>query len=95
MIAHTMHFPWGIGVVFWRYTVERGPNHIEWWEALLLLVMYAGYVVLMKFNEDLHKVIDRWLAKGKTQPSDIEDKQVEVEDDHPFKRRTKNKENLE
>ena len=85
-------FSLGILAYFFGGTqTERGPNHIEWWEALLLLVMYAGYVILMKYNENLHKVIDKWLAKGKTQPSDMEEKKVEIKDDHPFRRRTKDK----
>ena len=46
---------------------------------------------LYAFFMDLHKVIDKWLAKGKTQPSDMEEKKEEIKDDHPFRRRTKDK----
>jgi len=31
------------------------PNEILWWEALILFLMYGGYVLLMYFNEALHK----------------------------------------
>eukprot|EP00591_Stephanopyxis_turris_P012224 CAMPEP_0195528142 /NCGR_PEP_ID=MMETSP0794_2-20130614/30171_1 /TAXON_ID=515487 /ORGANISM="Stephanopyxis turris, Strain CCMP 815" /LENGTH=632 /DNA_ID=CAMNT_0040659219 /DNA_START=409 /DNA_END=2303 /DNA_ORIENTATION=+ len=30
---------------------------VVWWEALILLGMYVGYVVLMYFNETLHKLL--------------------------------------
>lgn len=28
---------------------------LEWWEALILLLVYVGYIVLMKFNQYLVK----------------------------------------
>ena len=56
-------FSLGILAYFFGGTqTERGPNHIEWWKHFLLLVMYAGYVHLVKYN-GVHKVIDRWLAE--------------------------------
>lgn len=30
---------------------------LEWWEALILLVMYIAYIVLMKFNKYLMKLL--------------------------------------
>ena len=32
-------------------------HQIQWWEALLLLAMYAGYVVLMAYNRELYRKI--------------------------------------
>mmetsp|Transcript_30656 Transcript_30656/g.45377 ORF Transcript_30656/g.45377 Transcript_30656/m.45377 type:complete len:651 (+) Transcript_30656:40-1992(+) len=33
------------------------PAKVELWESIVLFVMYLGYVLLMKFNEKLHKMI--------------------------------------
>jgi len=40
-------------------------NYIYWWEALLLLLMYVGYVVLMFNNAKLYKWLDARLNKDK------------------------------
>lgn len=85
-----------LGVLAYFFGGGAVPGVIEWWESLLLLVLYAGYVILMKYNENLHQVIERWLNKGKTAPeSEKEDeasqKIIEATDDHPFRRRTQHK----
>lgn len=84
-----------LGVLAYFFGGGKNPGVIEWWESLLLLVLYAGYVVLMKFNENLHQVIERWLSKGKTAPeSEKEDEEQKIADpteDHPFRRRTQHK----
>ncbi len=33
------------------------PGEIYWWEALILFLMYIGYIILMGFNEKLYKMI--------------------------------------
>jgi len=40
-------------------------NYIMWWEALLLLTLYALYVVFMKFNEQAERGIKRLLSKNR------------------------------
>jgi len=40
-------------------------NYIMWWEALLLLTLYALYVIFMKFNEQAERGIKRLLSKNR------------------------------
>ena len=40
-----------------------GENFIEWWESLILFVMYLGYVTVMKFNVQLQGAITRCCCK--------------------------------
>jgi len=44
---------------------KSGPNQIEWWEALILLCMYGGYVFLMSRNQKLHTMCNEYLQKAK------------------------------
>ncbi|KAG7238193.1 hypothetical protein INR49_031108 [Caranx melampygus] len=50
-----------------------------WWESLVLIVMYAGYILIMKFNGRAHRYFDRRnkssvnLANGLTGSTDLED----------------------
>lgn len=43
-------------------------EEIEWWEALILFLMYFGYVIFMKYNQDVYHWILR-KQKRATQPS--------------------------
>jgi len=47
------------------------PGVIEWWEALVLFLLYFGYVILMKYNQALYK-----LLAGK------EEESVDTNEDH-------------
>ena len=31
----------------------------QWWEALILLLLYVGYIVIMKFNPYLLKLLEK------------------------------------
>ena len=66
-----------------------GANKVELWESIVLLLMYAGYVILMKYNEVLHQKLLKCLTRTKTSPaeSDLVKKQLSS-DAHPFKRKT-------
>lgn len=44
---------------------KSGPNKIEIWEALVLLLMYAGYVTVMKFNQVIRTKIMSLVNKTK------------------------------
>jgi K+-dependent Na+/Ca+ exchanger-like protein len=41
------------------------PNEIEVWEALVLFALYIGYVVFMKFNENVHFAITKRVNMNK------------------------------
>lgn len=41
------------------------PNEIEMWEGLIMLTLYVGYVVFMKFNEELYNRISRRIQRSK------------------------------
>ncbi|XP_035709634.1 sodium/potassium/calcium exchanger Nckx30C isoform X2 [Folsomia candida] len=40
-------------------------SYIKWWEALLLLTIYAAYVTFMKFNQSIESVVKRVLFKNR------------------------------
>lgn len=40
------------------------PGEIESWEAIVLFLLYIGYVVLMKFNETLASFVKKLFSKG-------------------------------
>ena len=40
-------------------------NKIEWWEALILLLIYLSYVVFMKFNQLVEATVKRIIFKNK------------------------------
>lgn len=50
-----------------------------WWESLILILMYAGYILIMKFNGRAHRYFDRRkkgsvnLTNGLTGSTDLED----------------------
>lgn len=39
-------------------------NLIVWWEAALLLLLYAAYVSFMRWNEDVERVVKRFLYRN-------------------------------
>lgn len=41
------------------------PNQIDWYEALILFVLYIGYVVLMAYHLHLYRAIERCRGRGK------------------------------
>jgi len=45
--------------IFFRVS---SPNEIEWWEALVLFLLYLGYVTLMRNSEDLRKWVEGFLG---------------------------------
>lgn len=56
----------------------NSPEEIELWEALVLLFLYIGYVVLMKFNVTLENMINRSLGKEcAIEPSQKDDEKVD------------------
>ncbi|XP_067099217.1 sodium/potassium/calcium exchanger 4a [Osmerus mordax] len=50
---------------------------IVWWESLILVVMYSGYIIIMKFNSQLQSYFsgkeEKALANGNTASSELED----------------------
>ncbi|XP_041838722.1 sodium/potassium/calcium exchanger 3-like isoform X1 [Melanotaenia boesemani] len=52
---------------------------VSWWESLVLILMYAVYILIMKFNGRAHRYFDRRkknsvnLANGLTGSTDLED----------------------
>jgi len=46
---------------------------IEWWEALLLFLMYFGYVTLMAYNEQLQERALKWASGGRTTDDEGDD----------------------
>ena len=39
-------------------------NAIHWWEALLLLMLYAAYVSFMRFNDRVERVVKRFIYRN-------------------------------
>nr|XP_015206715.1 PREDICTED: sodium/potassium/calcium exchanger 4 isoform X3 [Lepisosteus oculatus] len=52
-------------------------DKIVWWESLILIIMYAGYIMIMKFNTSMQNYftgkVDKNLANGNTMSSELED----------------------
>ncbi|KAK6479126.1 sodium/potassium/calcium exchanger 4-like [Huso huso] len=52
-------------------------EQIDWWEALILILMYAGYILIMKFNTSLQifftAKVGKNLANGGTVSNETED----------------------
>ncbi|XP_051578256.1 sodium/potassium/calcium exchanger 4-like [Myxocyprinus asiaticus] len=50
---------------------------IVWWESLVLIIMYVGYIIIMKFNTSLQNYFagkeDKGVANGNTVISEMED----------------------
>ncbi|XP_064188888.1 sodium/potassium/calcium exchanger 4a isoform X2 [Anguilla rostrata] len=50
---------------------------IVWWESLVLVVMYAGYILIMKFNTSMQNYFtgkeDKGVANGNTVANELED----------------------
>ncbi|CAG5078612.1 Oidioi.mRNA.OKI2018_I69.PAR.g9034.t1.cds [Oikopleura dioica] len=44
---------------------------IDWWESLLLLICYAAYVIFMKYNVIVEKLVKSKLSKGGTSTESI------------------------
>jgi len=40
-------------------------DEIEWWEALILFLVYISYVCFMKFNQTVERAVKRMLYKNK------------------------------
>jgi K+-dependent Na+/Ca+ exchanger-like protein len=52
------------------------PNEIWWYEALILLALYAGYVTIMKFNENLRAKV--YACVGYNKDNKVVDGDVEM-----------------
>uniref|UniRef100_A0A8C2GNC3 Solute carrier family 24 member 4a n=1 Tax=Cyprinus carpio TaxID=7962 RepID=A0A8C2GNC3_CYPCA len=52
-------------------------DKILWWESLILIVMYVGYIIIMKFNTSIQNYFsgkkDKSVANGNTVISEMED----------------------
>jgi len=48
---------------------NKHKSVIVWWEAVVLLCLYAGYVMLMKYNERLEKWVKSKMKKSKVAPA--------------------------
>lgn len=50
---------------------------IVWWESLILILMYVGYIIIMKFNTSMQNYFsgkeDKGVANGNTVTSEMED----------------------
>ncbi|XP_061102887.1 sodium/potassium/calcium exchanger 4a [Conger conger] len=50
---------------------------IVWWESMILVVMYAGYILIMKFNTSMQNYFtgkeDKGVANGNTVANELED----------------------
>lgn len=55
------YYSFGLGLLSLFFGVIT-PQKIEWWEALILLLAYLGYVILMKFHVNVYKFICRNLG---------------------------------
>ncbi len=78
--------------VFFGGDYGAGKNKIELWESIVLLCMYAGYVLLMKYNEVIHQKLLGFMKSSKTAPEGVKPPATEDSEDlHPFKRKHKSK----
>ncbi|XP_019912059.1 sodium/potassium/calcium exchanger 4 isoform X2 [Esox lucius] len=58
---------------------------VVWWESLILVVMYCGYIIIMKFNQSLQKLFTRKGCKDKNQANGNAAASSEMEDVKPSK----------
>lgn len=58
------------GVDYYGGKGEYAENYIEWWESLILFVMYMGYVTVMKFNVQLQGKVTKMCCKSKSGDDD-------------------------
>ena len=61
------------------------PNEIVWWEALVLFLMYVGYVLLMWKNADLYKALTGKVLEYPDEDDDDEEATGPEEQDDPEK----------
>ena len=48
-------------------------SEVMWWEALIMLIFYIGYIVIMKFNKNLEGLVTKLPCIS----SDVEDANTE------------------
>ena len=48
------YYAFGLGILSIFFSVTT-PSKIDWWEALILFILYLGYVLFMKFNEQAYE----------------------------------------
>ncbi|XP_041721837.1 sodium/potassium/calcium exchanger 4-like [Coregonus clupeaformis] len=58
---------------------------VVWWESLVLVLMYCGYIIIMKFNQSLQKLFTRKGGKDKNQANGNAAASSEMEDVKPSK----------
>ena len=62
------------------------PDEVEWWEALILFLMYIGYILLMWKNADLYKMLT---GKVLEYPEEDDDDDDDYEDRHNHNQQNK------
>lgn len=58
-------------LVLWLFFGFLTPNKIFWYEAILLLVLYVIYVLLMSKNDKLEGIANKCVAKCRNKPAEV------------------------
>jgi Ca2+/Na+ antiporter len=52
-----VYYACGLGVLASVLVGFSNAREVTWWEASILLVMYVGYVIVIKYNRRLYKML--------------------------------------
>ena len=75
LFRDTSYYTVGL-IVLAAFTGFTSKNYIEWWEALILFLMYFGYILLMWQNKNLYKAVTGKVLEYPDEDDDDDD------DDH-------------
>jgi len=75
LFRDTSYYTVGL-IVLAVFTGFTSKNYIEWWEALILFLMYFGYILLMWQNKNLYKAVTGKVLEYPDEDDDDDD------DDH-------------
>ena len=57
LVRDCVYYACGLGVLASVLVGFSNAREVTWWEASILLVMYVGYVIVIKYNRRLYKML--------------------------------------
>jgi len=67
------YYTFGLVVLGIFFMGPWSQQSIEWWESLILFVMYFGYIILMKYNMKLYTLIKNDILKTEPELANVAD----------------------